>query len=157
MLSWDSTVAAYAADYAEKRKSDCRNVHSNGPYGENLFQGVAHISWTASDALFSWLGEAKNYNCTGNTCKDGQECGEYTQLMWTNSTRVGCASVTCDDSAGGGTFIACNYDPPGNVAGQRPYSCSQAGISLPGLVPGMTLPDCHLQHFHCLSTDPKLH
>uniref|UniRef100_A0A0E0G6H9 non-specific serine/threonine protein kinase n=1 Tax=Oryza nivara TaxID=4536 RepID=A0A0E0G6H9_ORYNI len=135
MLSWDSTVAAYAADYAEKRKSDCRNVHSNGPYGENLFQGVAHISWTASDALFSWLGEAKNYNCTGNTCKDGQECGEYTQLMWTNSTRVGCASVTCDDSAGGGTFIACNYDPPGNVAGQRPYSCSQAGISLPGLVP----------------------
>nr|XP_025879283.1 venom allergen 3 isoform X4 [Oryza sativa Japonica Group] len=136
MLSWDSTVAAYAADYAEKRKSDCRNVHSNGPYGENLFQGVAHISWTASDALFSWLGEAKNYNCTGNTCKDGQECGEYTQLMWTNSTRVGCASVTCDDSAGGGTFIACNYDPPGNVAGQRPYSCSQAGISLPGLVPG---------------------
>uniref|UniRef100_A0A0E0CKD3 Protein kinase domain-containing protein n=1 Tax=Oryza meridionalis TaxID=40149 RepID=A0A0E0CKD3_9ORYZ len=133
MLSWDSTVAAYAADYAEKRKSDCRNVHSNGPYGENLFQGVAHISWTASDALFSWLGEAKNYNCTGNTCKDGQECGEYTQLMWTNSTRVGCASVTCDDSAGGGTFIACNYDPPGNVAGQRPYSCSQAGISLPGL------------------------
>uniref|UniRef100_A0A0D3F538 non-specific serine/threonine protein kinase n=1 Tax=Oryza barthii TaxID=65489 RepID=A0A0D3F538_9ORYZ len=135
MLSWDSTVAAYAADYAEKRKSDCRNVHSNGPYGENLFQGVAHISWTASDALFSWLGEAKNYNCNGNTCKDGQECGEYTQLMWTNSTRVGCASVTCDDSAGGGTFIACNYDPPGNVAGQRPYSCSQAGISLPGLVP----------------------
>uniref|UniRef100_A0A0D9VFX7 Protein kinase domain-containing protein n=1 Tax=Leersia perrieri TaxID=77586 RepID=A0A0D9VFX7_9ORYZ len=133
MLSWDSTVAAYAADYAEKRKSDCRNVHSNGPYGENLFQGVPQISWTASDAFFSWLGEGKNYNCTSNTCNDGRGCSEYTQLVWANSTRVGCASVTCDSNAGGGTFISCNYDPPGNLVGERPYSC---GFSSPEKVPG---------------------
>nr|AWV55781.1 pathogenesis-related protein PR1-RK isoform 5 [Triticum urartu] len=130
MLSWDSTVAAYAEGYAEKRKGDCRKVSSGGPYGENIFQGGTGISWTVSDALFSWLGEKQKYDCASNACKEGQACGEYTQLVWANSTRVGCASVTCE---GGGTFITCNYDPPGNIAGERPYlGCGgQAGGTPP--------------------------
>ncbi|KAI5002299.1 hypothetical protein ZWY2020_026949 [Hordeum vulgare] len=118
MLSWDSAVAAYAQGYADKRKGDCRQVPSGGPYGENIFQGGSDISWTVSDALFSWLGEKQYYDCASNMCRKGQACGEYTQLVWANSTRVGCASVTCQ---GGGTFITCNYDPPGNLAGERPY------------------------------------
>nr|XP_040241726.1 uncharacterized protein LOC109762454 isoform X2 [Aegilops tauschii subsp. strangulata] len=130
MLSWDSTVAAYAEGYAEKRKGDCQKVSSGGPYGENLFQGGGGISWTVSDALFSWLGEKQNYICESNACKEGQPCGEYTQLVWANSTRVGCASVTCEV---GGTFITCNYDPRGNLAGERPYlGCGgQAGGTPP--------------------------
>ncbi|KAF8756318.1 hypothetical protein HU200_011100 [Digitaria exilis] len=39
MLSWDSTLAAYAEAYAEKRKTDCQKIPSDGPYGENIFQG----------------------------------------------------------------------------------------------------------------------
>lgn len=125
MLSWDSTVAAYAESYAEKRKSDCRQVPSGGPYGENIFQGGAGISWTVSDALFSWLGEKQNYNCASNACKEGQACGEYTQLVWANSTRVGCASITCE---GGGTFITCNYDPPWQSRRRAPL-CGLRGAS----------------------------
>ncbi|CAM0878883.1 unnamed protein product [Alopecurus aequalis] len=129
MLSWDSTVAAYAESYADKRKSDCLKIPSGGPYGENFFQGVAGISWTVSDAFFSWLGEKANYNCASNACVEGQACGEYTQLVWANSTRVGCATVTC---AAGGTFITCNYDPLGNIAGERPYpGCGLAGTTPP--------------------------
>lgn len=37
MLSWDSTLAAYAETYADKRKRDCEKTPSGGPYGENLF------------------------------------------------------------------------------------------------------------------------
>ncbi|GJM85007.1 hypothetical protein PR202_ga00734 [Eleusine coracana subsp. coracana] len=129
MLSWDSSVAAYAQGYAEKRMRDCKKIYSGGPYGENIFQ--QGISSTASEAVFSWLGQNRNYNCSSNTCATGQTCDDYTQLMWTNSKKVGCASVACAD---GGTFITCNYDPPGNKPGERPYlSCLQAGSTTPVL------------------------
>jgi pathogenesis-related protein 1 len=39
-------------------------------------------------------------------------------VVWGNSVSLGCAKVTC---SAGGTFIVCNYDPPGNVVGQKPY------------------------------------
>ncbi|CAL4969401.1 unnamed protein product [Urochloa decumbens] len=129
MLSWDSTLAAYAETYAEKRKRDCQKIPSDGPYGENIFQGTGGSG--ASDALFSWFGEKQYYNCTANKC-EGAPCSDYTQLIWANSTRVGCASVTCDNNAGGGTFITCNYDPRGNVAGERPYlGCGKAESTSP--------------------------
>ncbi|CAN6251525.1 unnamed protein product [Urochloa humidicola] len=129
MLSWDGTLAAYAETYAEKRKRDCQKISSDGPYGENIFQGAGGSG--ASDALFSWLGEKQYYNCTTNKC-EGAPCGDYTQLIWANSTRVGCASVACDNNAGGGTFITCNYDPRGNVAGERPYlGCGKAESTPP--------------------------
>ncbi|TVU30099.1 hypothetical protein EJB05_21706, partial [Eragrostis curvula] len=128
MLYWDNTVASYAQSYAEKRKRDCKKIPSGGPYGDNIFQAAGGISWTASDALFSWLGEKQYYNCPNNTCESGQNCGDYTQLIWANSTKIGCASVACDGNAGGGMFITCNYDPPGNKPGERPYlGCAQAG------------------------------
>ncbi|GJN21051.1 hypothetical protein PR202_gb08497 [Eleusine coracana subsp. coracana] len=122
MLSWDSSVAAYAQGYAEKRMRDCMKINSGGPYGENIFQGT---SSTASEAVFSWLGQNRNYNCTSNTCATGQTCDDYTQLMWANSKKVGCASVACAD---GGTFITCNYDPQAT-----------------SLVSGHTYPVCKLE------------
>jgi pathogenesis-related protein 1 len=131
-------VAAYAQAFATKRKGDCTLVHSGGPYGENLFWGSAggNIFLGAGgsdawDALNSWIGQKQYYDCSTNSCRSREACGDYTQLAWANSTRVGCASVACD---AGGTFIACNYDPPGNVPGQRPYlGCATADINPPGM------------------------
>ncbi|KAK2998900.1 hypothetical protein RJ639_023346, partial [Escallonia herrerae] len=45
----------------------------------------------------------------------GQMCGHYTQVVWRNSVRLGCARV---QSNSGWWFIACNYDPPGNYIAQ---------------------------------------
>ncbi|KAJ1295803.1 hypothetical protein BS78_01G250700 [Paspalum vaginatum] len=130
MLSWNSTLAAYAEKYAEKRKMDCKRISSGGPYGENIFQGAEGTG--ASDALFSWTAEKLYYNCTSNACQSETVCGDYTQLVWADSTRVGCAGVTCDRGAGGGTFITCNYDPPGNVPDERPYpGCVKAQSTTP--------------------------
>lgn len=121
-LAWDDTLAAYARRYAGERKGDCKLVHSGGPYGENIFWGSGN--WTAGDAVAAWVLEKRDYNCSDGSCAAGRSCGHYAQIVWANTSRVGCAAVTCD--AGRGTFIVCEYDPPGNLLGVRPYAgCGQ--------------------------------
>ncbi|GLT72516.1 hypothetical protein SLA2020_444430 [Shorea laevis] len=109
-------MAAYAQDYANKRIGDCNLVHSGGPYGENLAWSSADLSGTA--AVKMWVDEKADYDYNSNSCAAGKVCGHYTQVVWRNSVRLGCAKVRCNS---GGTFIGCNYDPPGNYNGQRPY------------------------------------
>ena len=116
-LSWSNTVAAYARQYANQRIGDCALVHSGGPYGENLAWSSGDLSGT--DAVRLWVAEKANYNYNSNSCAAGKVCGHYTQVVWRNSARLGCAKVQCNDNKG--TFIGCNYDPPGNFNGERPY------------------------------------
>ncbi|KAJ1287638.1 hypothetical protein BS78_02G026000 [Paspalum vaginatum] len=118
-VSWDDTVAAYAQSYAAQRQGDCQLVHSGGPYGENLFWGSAGADWSASDAVGSWVSEKQFYDHATNSCAAGKVCGHYTQVVWRDSTAIGCARVVCDNN--GGVFIICSYNPPGNVVGQSPY------------------------------------
>uniref|UniRef100_A0A0E0NLW2 SCP domain-containing protein n=1 Tax=Oryza rufipogon TaxID=4529 RepID=A0A0E0NLW2_ORYRU len=116
-LVWDERVAGYARWYAESRRGDCALVHSSGPYGENLFWGSG-TGWSPAQAVGAWLAEQPRYNYWSNSCYGGM-CGHYTQIMWRATRRVGCAMVACYN--GRGTFITCNYDPPGNYVGMRPY------------------------------------
>ena len=44
---------------------------------------------------------------------------DITHIVWSSTRRVGCARVDC--YGGRGVFITCNYDPPGNYIGERPY------------------------------------
>lgn len=114
-IIWDNTVAAYALNYANSRISDCNLVHSNGPYGENLAKGSG--SFTGTAAVNLWVAEKPYYDYASNSCVGGQ-CLHYTQVVWRNSVRVGCARVKCTN---GWWFVSCNYDPPGNYIGERPY------------------------------------
>jgi pathogenesis-related protein 1 len=115
-IVWNKTLAAVALNYSNKHKADCRLVHSGGRYGENLAGSTGDLSGT--NAVKLWVNEKKNYNYSSNSCASGAVCGHYTQVVWKNSKRLGCAKVRCNN---GGTFITCNYDPPGNYVGQRPY------------------------------------
>ncbi|BAT86961.1 hypothetical protein LR48_Vigan09g255500 [Vigna angularis] len=116
-IVWDDTVAAFAQNYANQRIGDCNLIHSggDGKYGENLAGSSGDLS--GKDAVKMWVDEKSNYDYNSNSCVGG-ECGHYTQVVWRNSVRVGCAKVRCNN---GGTFIGCNYDPPGNYVDQRPY------------------------------------
>ncbi|KAL2460343.1 CAP superfamily protein [Abeliophyllum distichum] len=114
-LVWNNTLAAYAQKYATLRSADCAMEHSEGPYGENLAAGSWNMS--AKEAVEMWIEEKKFYNEKSNSC-DGGECLHYTQVVWANTHRLGCARVKCQD---GWTFVTCNYDPPGNYIGERPY------------------------------------
>ncbi|KAK9275564.1 hypothetical protein L1049_022831 [Liquidambar formosana] len=117
-LIWDPRLARYAEWYANQRRYDCALKHSNGAYGENIFWGSGD-DWTPAQAVTAWISERNWYSYWSNSCAEGQECGHYTQIVWGSTRRLGCARVTC--FGGRGVFMTCNYDPPGNYIGERPY------------------------------------
>ncbi|KAL6984990.1 Cuticle-degrading protease [Sarracenia purpurea var. burkii] len=117
-LAWDVDLAEYASWYANQRREDCALRHSEGPFGENIFWGSGD-AWTEGDAVADWISEEEWYDYGSNSCAAGQECAHYTQIVWRGTTSVGCARVVC--FGGRGVFMTCNYDPPGNYIGQRPY------------------------------------
>ncbi|XP_071737130.1 pathogenesis-related protein PR-1-like [Rutidosis leptorrhynchoides] len=117
-LVWDPLLERYANSYARLRQKDCLLQHSNGPYGENIFWGSGY-GWNPAQAAAAWVGEQRWYTYGSNSCNGGQECGHYTQIVWKTSRRIGCSVVNCFQNKG--VFMICNYDPPGNYIGERPY------------------------------------
>ncbi|KAI5448239.1 pathogenesis-related protein 1 [Lathyrus oleraceus] len=116
-LVWDEKLVAFAQNYANQRK-DCKVIPSGGNggyYGENLAISNGYIS--GAEAVKLWVDEQPHFDQYHNKCVNG-ECLHYTQVIWNDSLRVGCGKVKCDN---GGTFITCNYYPPGNIPGQDPF------------------------------------
>jgi hypothetical protein len=68
-----------------------------------------------SDVVGDWASETRDYSYPTNTCAG--VCGHYTQLIWSDTREVGCA-VARDPAR---EVWVCNYDPPGNWVGERPY------------------------------------
>jgi pathogenesis-related protein 1 len=116
-MSWDDNLAGIAQSWGER----CLWEHSMGETGENL----AFFSYAVepADVVEAWFEEIAFYDYASNTCQEGQMCGHYTQVVWRDSTRVGCAKVTCEDVGGfgPGDLYVCEYDPPGNWVGEQPY------------------------------------
>ncbi|KAL9261367.1 Pathogenesis-related protein [Drosera capensis] len=115
-LTGDYHLAGYAQWWADQRKYDCALLHSNGPYGENMFSGSG-TCWTPGQVVAGWLSERRWYTYRWNHCGIA-DCGHYTQIIWRDTRRVGCAKVTC--FGGRDTLFVCDYDPPGNFLGERP-------------------------------------
>ncbi|KAM7260889.1 hypothetical protein ACFE04_026364 [Oxalis oulophora] len=116
-FEWNETLVAHAQNWANIRRHDCNIKHSNGDYGENIFWGN-FTHWTPSEIVQSWASESAYYNVETNQCKRQRICGHYTQIIWRDSERVGCASIECDHKKG--LFSICMYDPPGNYRGEMP-------------------------------------
>lgn len=117
-LVWDEKIAAYAQDWANQlQRRNCTMVHRNSnKYGENL-------AWASGKALSTyevvkmWYDEVHDYDYKTNSCRRGRVCGHYTQVVWRDSKRLGCGMAKCGNSE----VWVCNYDPPGNWIGEKPY------------------------------------
>ncbi|MDH5655811.1 MAG: CAP domain-containing protein, partial [Spirochaetia bacterium] len=86
-------------------------------YGENLFMGTVGY-YTVKDAVKSWESEKKDYH--GGPIKNDRnfyKIGHYTQLIWKQTTHVGCGQVECKRNL----IVVCNYNPAGNMVGRTPF------------------------------------
>ncbi len=129
-VTWSTTLADTAQAWANtlRETKACNMVHSKtSQLGENLFwaspltysDGTAELQAVSpTQVVGSWGSEKKNYNYQSNTCASGQVCGHYTQVVWKNTTEIGCGKAVCADKS---QIWVCNYSPAGNYVGQKPY------------------------------------
>ena len=122
------TWSADAAQVAQAWANNCTYQHNagRGTRGENIAANAPSGSWSLQGVVSAWAGEVKDYDYASNTCASGKVCGHYTQLVWRDTLRVGCAHSVCTTNSPfpGQTnwdFWVCDYEPPGNFIGQKPY------------------------------------
>jgi len=109
-LKWNDTSAKFALNWSQ----GCVFQHSGGPTGENLAAGYSN----ASAAVDGWGLERESYNWA----KPGfsEATGHFTQLVWSNTTSVGCGRTSCQGKDNTpGWYVVCEYYPPGNVEGDN--------------------------------------
>ena len=114
-LAWSDRLAAHSQDWADtllERRQFAHSPHS--PYGQNLYE-ITGAAASAAQVVNAWAAESRDYDYSSNRC--GGVCGHYTQIVWGGTKEVGCAVAR----GGGREVWVCDYDPPGNIVGTRPY------------------------------------
>ncbi|HEY5995157.1 MAG TPA: CAP domain-containing protein [Gallionellaceae bacterium] len=131
-LSYSTELEASAQAWANylKKNNHCQMRHSkpDGKYGENLYWASA-IMWSdgrrevqsvaPETPVDSWGMEKSDFDYAVNNCIPGKVCGHYTQMVWRDTQKVGCAFAVCTDSKD--QIWVCQYQPAGNWVGERPY------------------------------------
>lgn len=133
-MTWDEGLAVTARAWARfcvfKHNIYLREVRRVHPtftsVGENIWAGTAYSSFKPESAVKLWKDEDKDYNYYTNQCT--KVCGHYTQIVWADSYKVGCAAQVCPNgvaetsfSSQPGIIFVCNYATAGNYRGESPY------------------------------------
>ncbi|XP_074868762.1 glioma pathogenesis-related protein 1-like isoform X2 [Carettochelys insculpta] len=129
--TWDSALAKSAKAWAKRCHFDHNiylkvqgKVHPDfTPVGENIWTGSLSL-FSVNAAIRKWYNEVTDYDFKTHSCT--RICGHYTQVVWAESYKVGCAVQFCPRVTGtnGITKAAhfiCNYGPAGNYP-RRPYT-----------------------------------
>ena len=115
-LKWSQPLASEAQWWANELASKNQFHHEpDRSWGQNLFLIEGGFS-SPEQAIAAWASEANAYDHQQNKCV-GNMCGHYTQLVWRSTKEVGCAHAW----RGEREVWVCDYFPPGNVVGQRPF------------------------------------
>lgn len=123
-LVWSDDLAARAQQWADQVAVKNRGEafvleHSQSAFGENIAGGFVTGDAPEKRIQMGWGEEEKvNFNTATRQCFGGRTCGHYTQIVWRNTTMVGCGVAA---NANGKYILVCNYDPPGNYNGQPAY------------------------------------
>ena len=120
-LAWSDTLAAAAAEWANRLVEVGRPEHSpksvRPGIGENLWAGTAG-AFTPEEMVQGWAAEKEFYHYGPFALPtDGHVVGHYTQMIWKNTTEVGCATA----KMGTWDVLVCRYAPEGNLLGEKPY------------------------------------
>ena len=121
-LAWSQELACGAETWGEhlSRMGGTTLAHSapeqRDHAGENLWMGTkAHYS--LRQMVGSWADERRFYNGGPISNSNFQAVGHYTQMVWRQTTKVGCEIVGSRAT----DILVCRYSPAGNMINQRPY------------------------------------
>merc|ERR1712150_210265 len=116
-MNWDKGLEQIAEKWA--RKCIWKHNPNRGGNGENMYMKMGAGGCKGDDCLFkevqSWEKQKKNPN-VANDSGYGKGYGHLSQVIWQDSTKVGCASADC---RGQRTIVVCNYHKHGNMVGEK--------------------------------------
>ncbi|CDR47647.1 CYFA0S35e00716g1_1 [Cyberlindnera fabianii] len=118
-LTWNSELSAYAQSYIDELSttstSACSGTLVHSPrtglnYGENLAYG--NISPTQGVDLWYNENVYYNYDDPENSSGDFESYGHFTQLVWKDTTQLGCVVQSCPSNR---IYLICEYYTAGNI------------------------------------------
>jgi hypothetical protein len=123
-LAWDPELAAEAAAWGRQLAASGAFEHSDtgddDPQGENLWAGTRG-AYAPEEMVEGWIDEKKYFRPgrfpDNSATGDYEDVGHYTQLMWRDSDRVGCALAEGAEEE----VLVCRYRTAGNVVGEVPF------------------------------------
>jgi pathogenesis-related protein 1 len=114
-LVWSDKLAAVAQQWADRLVARNEFIHRpKSAYGENMFKIIGSPTSPAR-VVREWASEVADFDYASNRCK--RVCGHYTQIVWRGTKELGCGVAR----KGRTEIWVCDYNPPGNWVGQRPY------------------------------------
>ena len=131
-MTIDIGVACQAKAWANHMAENDTMVHSandaraDPPQGENLSMYYPDYHGpTAGEEM--WYAEEADYDystglhkpelgCTSNFDPNCPMLGHFTQLVWDQSTKLGCGATEVPNQ-NGKTYLVCRYNTPGNMMG----------------------------------------
>jgi hypothetical protein len=112
-LAWDPALAAtgrFQHSPADPADPDVE--------GENLWAGTRG-AWAPEEMVGLWLAERRDYRPgifpAVSRSGDLGNVGHYTQIVWRNTRKVGCALAAGSNE----DILVCRYSEGGNVIGER--------------------------------------
>ncbi|XP_066581966.1 venom allergen 3-like [Prorops nasuta] len=133
-LKWSPEAARIAQTWANQcnfNHDGCRTLKNNVPVGQNL----GYFSKFNVDKIIQmWFDEVKDFNprlINSYRAVGGAVTSHYTQLVWADTTHVGCGLTSYDKPYNKDPsklitihYLVCNYFPRGNILGRRVYKIS---------------------------------
>ncbi|XP_062398182.1 R3H domain containing-like [Sardina pilchardus] len=124
IMVWDDRLARSAESWASRCIWDHGPSHVMKHTGQNLSINSGRYR-SVIDLVRSWHDERHAFSYP--TGCNGAVCSHYTQMVWANTNRMGCAIHKCYNMYVFGStwkkadFLVCNYSIKGNWVGEAPY------------------------------------
>lgn len=125
-LAWDAELARDAAAWGRQLAAAGAFEHEGSDdddpdaEGENLWAGTKG-AYTPEEMVGLWAEEKKHFRAgpIPNVSRTGafEDVGHYTQMMWRDSDRVGCALAAGAEEE----VLVCRYRTAGNVEGEAAF------------------------------------
>lgn len=117
-MTWNADLAQVALNNVNTNAADGTFLHTSEMgistgYGEN----IAYQTGQNNPDYLVWLWYEENTSYDYNNPVFAENTGHFTQLVWVDSVELGCAYTQATDSAGT-YYLACEYSPAGNYAGE---------------------------------------
>ena len=138
LITWDTSLASLAATSATECTTEPATFQKeHGNVGQTSYYTISNRIINLTKGIIDlWYNGKTHYTYDTMECAPGKYCGNYLQVVWADTTGIGCAIHHCSTPSPSEQerdepwwLMVCKYQP-GWVAGENPYTKDLRGEPL---------------------------